>query len=92
MLIVNHIDQQANDTGRQINTETKIKKPRCNKNRCLGAIGGPFSLVKTMADGFAAPPNPQPNWVNRQAWLFPPDMAAVYAIQRSKKYDAPVLP
>ena len=35
----------------------------------------------------AAAPNPQQNWVNWQAWLFPPDMAAVYAIQRSKKYD-----
>jgi hypothetical protein len=86
-LSLTNTDQQANDTGRDINNDAKIKTHGVtNKNRCLGAISASYhwSRLWPMA---CSSPNPQSNWANWQAWDFPPDMAAVYAIQRSKKYD-----
>jgi hypothetical protein len=79
-------DQQANDTGRQLNTERKAKNGRVTtRTGALEPLVHPLT-GQDYAQWLAAAPNPQQNWVNWQAWLFPPDMAAVYAIQGSKKY------
>src|SRR5947207_486535 len=77
--------QQANDTSRNINNVARMRNQSITtRTGALQPLVHPITGL-SFVQWLGAAPNPQPNWQNWQTWRFPQDMAAVYAIQRSKR-------